>query len=281
MTLKRLIEFSIKERVVVAAIILNTLAIFFRAFPKMHAFESLLLTIDYICCVYFLYEMFCKLGIYGREYFASGWNKLDFIVVVLSLPHLISPFVDVGGFEVVLILRMTRLLRFVQLLRFVPDAERVFRGIQRGLRASIGIALALALYNVVLSLCGCYLFREVAPEAFGDPLLALYSLFKVFTVEGWYEIPDQVAQVGTPMMAWGVRAFFVFAVTTGGLLGFSMANAVFVDEMVRDNNDDLERLVRELSAKVDVLLAQGAKSEHDASGAKVNDDDSAKDDAES
>ena len=65
-------------------------------------------------------------------------------------------------------------------------------------------------------------------------------MFKVFTVEGWFTIPDEIAAAAaSPVVGWAVRGFFAFAVTTGGILGLSMANAVFVDEMVMDNNRDL------------------------------------------
>ena len=43
-----------------------------------------------------------------------------------------------------------------------------------------------------------------------------------------------------------VRGYFVFAVFTGGILGLSLANAVFVDEMIVDNNDRLEKMVTNL-----------------------------------
>ena len=56
------------------------------------------------------------------------------------------------------------------------------------------------------------------------------------------------------MLAVIARIYFVIAVTVGGLLGISLANAVFVDEMTMDNTDELE-------AKIDRLLEQVAKLE--------------------
>ncbi len=91
------------------------------------------------------------------------------------------------------------------------------------------------------------LFKDYSPEYFGDPYVAYYSMFKVFTIEGWFEIPDQLAEQG--LSAWNlflVRCYFGFAVVIGGILGFSLANAVFVDEMTADNNDKLESMVGSL-----------------------------------
>ena len=154
------------------------------------------------------------------------------------------------------ILRLGRLLRSFRLLRFLPDADRLWAGVRRGVRASMGVILALGLYNFTLGLGACYLFADVAPNWFGDPLMSIYTMFKVFTLEGWFEIPDTIAAQSTPFMATWVRLFFVFAFSTGGLLGLSMANAVFVDEMVRDNNDQLEADIVMLKQEVIALREQ-------------------------
>ena len=61
---------------------------------------------------------------------------------------------------------------------------------------------------------------------------------------------DAIAAKASEEVGLVVRAFFAFAVATGGLLGLSLANAVFVDEMVKDNNDDLLERVDELQAEV-------------------------------
>ena len=34
------------------------------------------------------------------------------------------------------------------------------------------------------------LFRDIDPEHFGNPIASAYSVFQVFTVEGWNEIAD-------------------------------------------------------------------------------------------
>ena len=47
-----------------------------------------------------------------------------------------------------------------------------------------------------------------------------------------------------------VRAYFIFSVLVGGILGLSLANAVFVDEMTIDNTRDLEQLVESLRDEI-------------------------------
>lgn len=61
------------------------------------------------------------------------------------------------------------------------------------------------------------------------------------------------------------RGYFVVAVLIGGILGLSLANAVFVDEMTIDNTRTLEAQVAELTAELRALraatLARGGPAE--------------------
>jgi voltage-gated sodium channel len=128
--------------------------------------------------------------------------------------------------------------------------------VRRALRASIGVFLALFLINLILAVIATLLFRDVDPEHFGDPLISGYSIFQVFTVEGWNEISEELVDraessgvANASSLVLGTRAFFVMAVLIGGILGLSLANAVFIDEMMMDNTDELER-------KVDILTEE-------------------------
>ncbi len=82
-------------------------------------------------------------------------------------------------------------------------------------------------------------------------MISSYSIFQMFTVEGWNEIPASIVEnTENPMYAGLTRFYFVLVVLFGGIFGMSLANAVFVDEMTMDNNDGLEKKVDELSAQV-------------------------------
>jgi voltage-gated sodium channel len=238
----------VSDRVVMSVILLNSLVLFFGAFPGIRDdHNNKLFYIDYACTVFFIFEVIIKVKLdTWQGYWKKGWNKFDFIIVLVSAPLLLSPFLNTREFGVILILRIGRLFRFFKMARFIPNQERLWVGIKRALRASVGFIITLCIYNFILAIGAAYLFADISPEHFGDPLISIYSMFKVFTVEGWYEIPDIIAENSTPFMGFVARLYFVFTVLTGGLIGLSIANAVFVDEMVMDNTDTLER-------KIDIL----------------------------
>ena len=238
--------FLISEPVVISLIFVNTVVLFFDEFPDIHeATRGLLMWIDYGCVIYFLAEAILKIRIYGfSRYWISRWNRFDFMIVILSLPSLLPPTMHAHAFAGFLVLRLGRLFRFFRVFKFIPNAEKIFFGIRRSLQASVGVFAGLFVLNFALAMGATMLFGDMSPNHFGTPLQSLYSLFKVFTIEGWYEIPDALTASGASDLMIGViRGYFVIAVLVGGILGLSLANAVFVDEMTADNTLKVEKMV--------------------------------------
>ncbi|MEL6769599.1 MAG: ion transporter [Bacteroidota bacterium] len=261
-------RFLIDQRLVLSVIVLNAVALFVAAFPDLDpGTRAALRWVDFSCLVYFVVEAALKIwdarGF--RGYWTDPWNRFDFVIVLTSLPALAEPFVEVPtrAFAVLTLLRLGRLLRLLRLFRFVPEIDKLRQGVVRAIKASVPVFLVLALFNVILGLGATLLFGHVAPQHFGDPLHALYTLFKVFTVEGWYEVPDALAAEGiaTGWIA-AIRAYFVIALLFGGLLGLSLANAIFVDEMTLDNTEKVEQMVQDLHAEVRALRAELHLSTH-------------------
>jgi voltage-gated sodium channel len=257
--MRRFVDWFVADRLVMTVIVINATALVLHemAAPGT-SLGSFWFWVDYACVVFFMAEAALKINRDGwARYWASGWNKFDFTVVVLSLPALLGPFLDVSQFAFVLILRLGRLFRLFRLLRFIPNLDHLVMGVRRALRASIGVFLALLLINLILAVMATLLFRDHDPEHFGNPVASGYSIFQVFTVEGWNEIAEDLEE-NAPSRAWvaGTRIFFVLAVLIGGILGLSLANAVFVDEMMMDNTEILERKVDELTEEIRLLRDQ-------------------------
>jgi len=264
------IDALISERTVSVVILINALALFLQDHAHDHmAFEDPWFLVDYICVSFYLLEAILKIGRLGwRGYWSNGWNRFDMFVLLLSLPVLGTPWLDLRHFSVAAILRMGRLLRLFRLMHFIPNRHHLVDGIRRALKASVGVFLALAVVNIILAVGASMLFGELAPEHFDTPAMASYSIFRVFTVEGWHEIPALLAdRAQDPSMAILARIYFVFCVTIGGLLGLSLANAVFVDEMTMDNTIRLEGKVDALQEdlrEIRKMLGRGEEPGGDA-----------------
>ena len=85
-----------------------------------------ILWVDFACVLYFALELVVKWSDLGtRGYFTDNWNKLDFLIVILSLPVLIEPFLSdgIGWLGDVAILRLARFLRLWRIIRYVYTSD--------------------------------------------------------------------------------------------------------------------------------------------------------------
>ena len=249
--LKRLF---LNERFILFAVLCNAAIIFALYFPDQYD-NYWLLALDHLFIVFFMVEVLVKLAVLKpKTYFSSAWNRFDFIIIVGSLPVLLEPFMSVpDGASLLILLRLFRIVRLVRLMRFIPNIEQVVGGLGRALRASVFVLAALVFLNLLVAIVTCHFYAEIAPAYFGNPLVSIYSVFQLFTLEGWNEIPAAItSNPDAPLSDTAIgmtRFYFAMIVVLGGIFGMSLANAIFVDEMTMDNNQELE-------AKVDVLLAE-------------------------
>jgi len=250
------VRLFLNSRFILLLIVINSVAIFLNGFNFSNSANDLFLRIDILITVLFVIEIIVKMKHYGiKGYFKSKWHIFDFLLILMSLPSLLTFLfgAEVLNISFVLVFRITRIFKSFRFLIFVPDIDRLVKGAKRALRASVFVLITFLVYIFVSSMVSFHLFKNVSPD-FADPLISLYSTFKVFTIEGWYDIPEQIVnnygEVGTFL----THSYFIFILLTGGIFGLSLVNSIFVDAMVSDNNDKLEDKVDRLEKKIDKLL---------------------------
>lgn len=135
----------------------------------------------------------------------------------------------------------------------------MIKGIQRALKTSVFVLFGFFIFNFMIAVLSCSMFKELSPEYFGNPVKSMYSIFRIFTVEGWYEIPDQIARQSNTINSFFIKGYFIFILIAGGILGLSLVNSIFVDSMVMDNNDDLEKKVDALNEKIEILIKKSSE----------------------
>ncbi|WP_258099071.1 ion transporter [Marinoscillum pacificum] len=256
--ISRIVKLFTNELVVASAIMLNSILLFIMGYEHLHNNEFLSL-LDHAFTIYFLFEIVIKVGMRGWKYYwKNNWNKFDFFLVLISLPSIFVLVIDIPDISYLLVFRLLRVMRMLRFMRFIPNMSRMLSGIARAFKASVFVLVALVIYNVLLAVLASYLFREEAPEMFGDPAISLYSIFQVFTLEGWNDIPTTIiANIhDAPLKPVFTRIFFFFVVITGGIFGMSIMNAIFVDEMVMDNNEGIEDEIESLHKKIDLLMEE-------------------------
>lgn len=231
--------------------------IFMQGFELTQFLKSSLVQADNIITMIFLLELVTKVKTFGlKDFVKSSWNIFDAILIIFAIPSLYF-WIFNGNYsqlDYLLVLRISRIFKFFRFIRFFPDIDNLIIGIQRALKASIIVLLGFLVYNFVISVLSCFFYRNIAPEYFANPLISFYSIFKIFTVEGWYEIPDYISKNSSETIGVLTKIYFVLILLTGGIFGLSLVNSIFVDAMVSDNNDELEKKVDSLEKKIDKLI---------------------------
>ena len=237
----------LNEKVLLLVIIVNTIIIFL---IESGLSGTALSIADISCTMFFVIEMIYKNIHFGfKKYWTNPLEIMDGVLVILSVPTIIEFIfsVELGDLSFLLVLRILRILRMFRLTRVFPDFDVIMRNFVMALKKSYAFFLVIFIFIIIFALIDCNLFKEAAPRYFNTPMDAIYSTFRMFSVEGWYEIPDEVAKgMNNDIWIHIVRIFFSMQLLFGGIIGMSLINSIFVDAMVSDNNDDIKKDIEEL-----------------------------------
>lgn len=249
MEMKYLEALFCNERFVMTAVVLNTLVMFLGGFWRYNiAFEIS----DATFTIIFLCEAIVKINKFGwNTYWQKNWNRFDFIVLIIALPSLMSLFMEETlATNVILGMRSMRLFKSFKILHCIPNIQKLLRGIKLAFNASLIVFFAFFLLLIIFSLLTSAIFGKISPEYFGNPGISLYSIFRLFTVEGWYELPDAIAKTSTPMWGLFARCYFSALMFLGGIIGMSLITSIFVDAMAEDNNDEVMEKLKQIDEKL-------------------------------
>lgn len=252
--MNKITAFFTNNQVINLAIFLNITAIILEEFGFTHI---AILLVDSLTILFFLGEMIAQNRLFGlRGYWRDGWNRLDGVITLLSLPSLLGWVFPgfLSGFSFIITLRITRAFRVFRLAHIFPNFPSFFANFKKAIRDSRTIFVSFFIIILISSLACCAIYKSVAPEYFGNPAQAFYSIFRLFTIEGWYDIPDAMAQALPFWAVWPTKLLFCLIVLLLGIIGLSTLTSVFVDAMVSDNNDELLRDLGRVEKKLDTLL---------------------------
>lgn len=142
----------------------------------MAAAGPLIDTLDQICLAIFVVELTMKFFAQRGQFFRSGWNIFDFIIVGVSLVP------GNGGLSV---LRALRILRVLRVISVVPSLRRVVEGFVTALPGMGSVFLLMGIVFYIAAVMSTKLFGDSFPEWFGTLGKSGYSLFQIMTLESW------------------------------------------------------------------------------------------------
>lgn len=249
----------LNDKFILILILINAITLFISGYELTQTNQFLVLLVDNVITLFFIVEIIVKMNEYSvKGYFKSNWNIFDFVLVIISIPALLAfvlnaEFVNVSYLLVFRILRVFKSFRF---FKFIPKIGELVRGVQEALKASVFILLGFVVFIFVVGILSHYIFIENPSTYFDEPLKSMYSLFRMFTLEGWTAIPNDLSQYYGETKAFFTYLYFVIIVMVGGVFGMSLVTSIFVDAMVSDNNDEVKAKVDSLENKVDRVLEE-------------------------
>jgi voltage-gated sodium channel len=235
-------------------IFLNAVALALLTIPGIDAqTRQSLESFDQAALWIFVFELVVRLISYGSKpwnFFKTGWNVFDFVIIGLS------PFLA----NQTLILRLLRIFRLIRIFRFLPEVRVLTRSITRSLPPLMSMSVLIFLALFIYGMAGVYLFGEQMPEQWGDITAALTSLFILLTLEEFASYLVDGLAVSPWALPYYISYVFVIVFTILNVLIGVVLNAM--DEArqeSRDREDEIKRL-QNFAKEVDEISADGMVS---------------------
>lgn len=218
--LSRLVHSKWFEGFIFTVIILNAIVLGLETYPDIQdRYGDTLYLLNEIFLGIFIVEILLRISAYGSRpwnYFRSGWNVFDFVVVF-------AVFIP-GVRENATLLRLVRLLRVVRVVSVLPDLRVLLSGMARAIPPIASMAALAVLLIFIYGMIGWKIFGEAIPERWGDIGEAMLTLFTVLTLEGWNEILFAGQEV--TQFSW---VFFVSFVLIASFLLINILIAIIIN----------------------------------------------------
>ncbi|KAL3320303.1 hypothetical protein Ciccas_001018 [Cichlidogyrus casuarinus] len=246
--IKRLVEHRFFGRVILLAILINTISMGIEHHQQPEELTGILESSNRFFTILFLVEMILKiLGEGPIGYLSNGFNLFDGIIVVISVAELfMMNGHNPSGLSV---LRTFRLLRILKLVRFLPALRRQLLVMLRTMDNVATFFALLVLFIFVFSILGRTIFGgKFCSHLNGSPCScadmqapvndckcdranfdklhwALVTVFQILTQEDW----NIVLYTGMSRTSSWAALYFVALMTFGNYVLFNLLVAILVE----------------------------------------------------
>lgn len=246
--LKAQLERPATTRTITGLVLINAILLGLQTDAAVMAeIGALLIVADTVILALFIVELAAKLYAYRRDFWRSGWNVFDLLVIGVSVLPLIQ------GLSV---LRALRVLRVLRLISVLPTMRRVVQALLSAIPGMGTVAALLVLIFYVAAVIATNLFGESFPQWFGSIGESLYSLFQIMTLESWS------MGIVRPVMEQHPQAwlFFVPFILITSFAVLNLFVAIIVDSMAEvhrvERAENMEALAELVGAEEERLLAR-------------------------
>ena len=220
--LARLVDSDAFNLAIAGVIVINAIVLGLETFPNvMASYGGALILANEVCYAIFVVELILRFASYGKrpqDFFKSGWNVFDLIIIGgVWIP---------GVRENATLLRILRLARIARLLRFLPDARVLISTVVRSIPPLGSIVVLTLLILFIYGMVGWAMFGAALPESWGTITRAMLTLFVLLTLENFPTYLEEAIAV-TP---WAT-VYFVSYVLVAAFVIFNLLIGIIIGSM--------------------------------------------------
>ena len=200
--------------------------------------------ISLLCTALFGLEMIIKMWANGfKRYFASGLNRMDFLLIVVSIPDIAA---SGGGSSAFSALRVFRLLRLLRILRSFEGLQMILTCIVESIQAAAWLMFLIALFVYIYAILGMQLFGTSfnamardpnVRDSFGTLWEAALACFVVISGDNWTSRFFATDSNDSTTNSLSV-AFFISLYVLGNFIFMNLFVAILLDKF-SDNMEEL------------------------------------------
>lgn len=187
---------------IIAVIIISALLIGAKTHDLPDNVVTILSILDQAITVFFVIELIIRFIAYKdkKNFFKSGWNIFDTIIVIGSL-------IPAGG-SGVLLARLLRVFRVLRLVSMVPELRLLINALLKAIPRMGYIALLMFVIFYIYAAVGSIMFSTINSVLWGDVSISMLTLFRVATFEDWTDVMYETMAVHP--MSWIYFLSFIF-----------------------------------------------------------------------
>ncbi len=223
--LERLQRNKIFETVVIAIIIISALTIGAKTYNLSPELTRLLEWFDIGVTLFFVLEITVRMLAERKffNFFRSGWNVFDFIIVVGSL-------VPLEDSELVLLARLLRIFRVLRLVSLIPELRLLINALFKAIPRMGYVVLLMFVIFYIYGALGSFLFEKINETLWGDVAISMLTLFRVSTFEDWTDVMYETMAVYP--LSWIYYLSFIFLTT---FVFLNMMVGIVLDVLTREH----------------------------------------------
>ncbi|KZX54944.1 ion transporter [Halioglobus sp. HI00S01] len=200
---ERLRSNKLFELLVISVILISALVIGVKTYPLPPLANQAIVIMDWGITLFFAVEIVVRfLGESDRrQFFRSGWNVFDTLIVAVSL-------IPIEDSELALIGRLVRIFRVLRMVSIIPELRTLLNSLLKALPQLGYVMLMMFIIFYIYAALGSTFFAAINPELWGDISISMLTLFRIMTFEDWTDVMYETMAIYP--LSWSFYLSFIF-----------------------------------------------------------------------